>query len=133
MDYEVFLLSRIAEEYKKSGDNTTSTERGLIHTGNIITSAAFVFILIVGVFIFTDIALIKTIGLGLVIAVFLDSTLVRIALVPALMRLLGQANWWMPQRFSSNRKTSLKKIYKRRLVACIRDFCYLGGVGEILP
>ncbi|WP_339254509.1 MMPL family transporter [Paenibacillus sp. FSL P2-0136] len=109
MDYEVFLLSRIAEEYKKSGDNTTSTERGLIHTGNIITSAAFVFILIVGVFIFTDIALIKTIGLGLVIAVFLDSTLVRIALVPALMRLLGQANWWMPQRFSSNRKTSLKK------------------------
>ena len=96
MDYEVFLISRIAEEYEKTGDNEKSTAEGLKKTGSLITSAAFILIVVVGAFIFTDIEIIKALGLGLTLAVLIDATLIRILIVPSLMKLLGRANWWAP-------------------------------------
>jgi RND superfamily putative drug exporter len=96
MDYEVFLISRIAEEYENTGDNERSTAEGLKKTGSLITSAAFILIVVVGAFIFTDIEIIKALGLGLTLAVLIDATLIRILIVPSLMKLLGKANWWAP-------------------------------------
>lgn len=97
MDYEVFLISRIVEEYEKTGDNEASTAEGLRRTGSLITSAAFILIVVVGSFIYTDIQIIKALGLGLSLAVLIDATLIRIIVVPALMKLLGRANWWAPR------------------------------------
>ncbi|MBV6714026.1 MMPL family transporter [Paenibacillus chitinolyticus] len=96
MDYEVFLISRIAEEYDRSGDNERSTAEGLMKTGSLITSAAFILIVVVGTFIFTDIEIMKALGLGLALAVLIDATVVRVLLVPALMKLFGRLNWWAP-------------------------------------
>jgi uncharacterized membrane protein YdfJ with MMPL/SSD domain len=96
MDYEVFLLSRIREHYLQSGDNTASVAAGLERTGRIITSAALILVIVAGSFAFTDIVLIKAVGLGLSIAILLDATLIRCLLVPATMRVLGQWNWWLP-------------------------------------
>lgn len=97
MDYEVFLISRIMEEYETSGDNDRSTAEGLKKTGSLITSAAFILVVVVGSFIFTDIEIMKALGLGLGLAVLIDATIVRVMLVPALMKLLGDANWWAPR------------------------------------
>ncbi|MEW9698281.1 MMPL family transporter [Paenibacillus sp. SI8] len=97
MDYEVFLISRIMEEYEASGDNDRSTAEGLKKTGSLITSAAFILVVVVGSFIFTDIEIMKALGLGLGLAVLIDATIIRIMLVPALMKLLGPANWWAPR------------------------------------
>lgn len=97
MDYEVFLISRIMEEYEASGDNDKSTADGLTKTGSLITSAAFILVVVVGSFIFTDIEIMKALGLGLGLAVLIDATIVRVMLVPALMKLLGDANWWAPK------------------------------------
>jgi RND superfamily putative drug exporter len=97
MDYEVFLISRIIEDYERTGDNALSTAEGLRHTGGLITSAAFILIVVVGTFMFTDIEVMKSLGMGLALAVLLDATVVRIVLVPALMKLLGKANWWAPK------------------------------------
>jgi RND superfamily putative drug exporter len=97
MDYEVFLISRIMEEYETTGDNDRSTAEGLKKTGSLITSAAFILVVVVGSFIFTDIEIMKALGLGLGLAVLIDATIVRIMLVPALMKLLGDANWWAPR------------------------------------
>jgi RND superfamily putative drug exporter len=97
MDYEVFLISRIMEEYAATGDNERSTTVGLKKTGSLITSAAFILIVVVGSFLFTDIEIMKALGLGLAMAVLVDATIVRVALVPALMKLLGKANWWAPR------------------------------------
>ncbi|WP_156390257.1 MULTISPECIES: MMPL family transporter [unclassified Paenibacillus] len=97
MDYEVFLISRIMEEYEASGDNDKSTAEGLKKTGSLITSAAFILVVVVGSFIFTDIEIMKALGLGLGLAVLIDATIVRVMLVPALMKLLGDANWWAPK------------------------------------
>ncbi|TXK75865.1 MMPL family transporter [Paenibacillus sp. N3.4] len=97
MDYEVFLISRIMEEYESSGDNDRSTAEGLKKTGSLITSAAFILVVVVGSFIFTDIEIMKALGLGLGLAVLIDATIVRVMLVPALMKLLGNANWWAPK------------------------------------
>ncbi|WP_254634860.1 MMPL family transporter [Paenibacillus sp. GbtcB18] len=96
MDYEVFLISRIAEEYDRTGDNERSTAEGMMKTGSLITSAAFILIVVVGTFIFTDIEIMKALGLGLALAVLIDATVVRLLLVPALMKLLGRLNWWAP-------------------------------------
>lgn len=104
MDYEVFLLSRIAEEYERTGHNEHSTADGLMKTGGIITSAAFILIVVVGAFIFTDNEMMKAIGLGLATSVLLDATLIRIFLVPSLMKLMGRANWWAPKRFRHKEK-----------------------------
>ncbi len=96
MDYEVFLLSRIREEYDRTGDNTQAVALGLQRTGGIITSAALLLIIVVGAFATSGIVFVKMIGVGLVIAILLDATVVRALLVPATMRLLGKANWWAP-------------------------------------
>ncbi|TCN29984.1 RND superfamily putative drug exporter [Kribbella orskensis] len=96
MDYEVFLLSRIREEYDRTGDNTRAVALGLQRTGGIITSAALLLIIVVGAFATSGIVFVKMIGIGLVIAIAIDATVVRALLVPATMRLLGRANWWAP-------------------------------------
>ncbi|MEJ7653242.1 MAG: MMPL family transporter [Chloroflexia bacterium] len=96
MDYEVFLLSRIKEEWERTGDNTASVAAGLERSGRIITSAAVIVVVVGLAFVTAEIILIKTLGLGIAIAVLLDATLVRALLVPATMRLLGDWNWWAP-------------------------------------
>jgi RND superfamily putative drug exporter len=96
MDYEVFLLSRIKEAHDAGLDNTTSVALGLERSGRIITSAAGIVVLVSLSFVAADIVLIKALGLGTAIAVFLDATVVRALLVPATMRLLGEWNWWAP-------------------------------------
>ena len=96
MDYEVFLLSRMKETYDATGDNLESIRDGLIHSGQVITSAALIVVVVSMSFVTADIVLIKALGLGTAIAVFLDATVVRGLLVPAFMRLLGDWNWWAP-------------------------------------
>ena len=96
MDYEVFLLARVREEYLRTGDNTEAVGWGLEHTAGIITSAAAVMVTVFGAFAFASLVPIKTMGLGLAVAVFLDATIVRVVLVPAAMRLMGHWNWWLP-------------------------------------
>lgn len=96
MDYEVFLLSRIKEAHDAGADNRASVAIGLEQSGRIITSAAGIVVLVSLSFVAADIVLIKALGLGTAIAVFVDATLVRALLVPATMRLLGDWNWWAP-------------------------------------
>ncbi|MDG4823610.1 MMPL family transporter [Asanoa sp. WMMD1127] len=95
-DYEVFLLSRVREEWDRTGDNTASVATGLQHTGRIITAAALLLIVVVAGFASGGIAFIKLIGIGMIVAIIVDATLVRLLLVPATMRLLGRWNWWAP-------------------------------------
>jgi RND superfamily putative drug exporter len=97
MDYEVFLLSRIREEYAATGDNAESVARGLAGTGRIITSAALIMIAVFLSFVASPVPSLKMLGLGLATAILIDSTLVRMILVPATMSLLGDANWWLPR------------------------------------
>jgi RND superfamily putative drug exporter len=96
MDYEVFLLSRIREEYARTGDNTESVARGLAGTGRVVTSAALIMIAVFLSFVFSPVPSLKMLGLGLATAILVDATLVRMVLVPATMTLLGNANWWLP-------------------------------------
>jgi uncharacterized membrane protein YdfJ with MMPL/SSD domain len=95
-DYEVFLLSRVREEWDRTGDNTASVATGLQRTGRIITSAALLLIVVVAGFATGGMAFIKLIGIGMIVAILVDATLVRALLVPATMRLLGRWNWWAP-------------------------------------
>jgi uncharacterized membrane protein YdfJ with MMPL/SSD domain len=99
MDYEVFLLSRIKEEYRRTGDNRKSVVSGLSRTGGLITSAALIMVVLFGSFGFTRLTATREFGLGLAFAVALDATLIRVVLVPILMGLLGRANWWFPKSF----------------------------------
>ena len=97
MDYEVFLLSRIREEYDRTHDNATAVADGLALTARVITAAAAIMVCVFGSFVFgTDVAL-KIMGLGLAVAVLVDATIVRLVLVPSTMELLGDWNWWMPK------------------------------------
>jgi len=96
MDYEVFLLTRMRESWRATGDNRTAVAHGLERSGRIVTSAALIVVVVAGSFAFADIVLIKALGLGMAIAVALDATVVRALLVPATMRLLGRWNWWLP-------------------------------------
>jgi putative drug exporter of the RND superfamily len=98
MDYEVLLLSRIQEEYVRTGDNTAAVASGLERSGRLITGAAAIMVGVFIAFALADVVIIKSVGLGLAIAVALDATLVRALVVPATMRLLGRANWWAPFR-----------------------------------
>lgn len=103
MDYEVFLISRIQEEYKKEFNNTKATLDGLVSTSKIITSAALIMIVLTGSFAFTDVLPVKQIGVGIAIAVAIDATIIRLMLVPSLMKLFGDWNWWLPFRSSKNK------------------------------
>jgi RND superfamily putative drug exporter len=96
MDYEVFLLSRVREEYVATGDNHQAVVRGLSSTARVITSAALIMISVFGAFVLGDDPNGKLFGVGLAVAVLIDATLVRMVLVPATMSLLGRANWWLP-------------------------------------
>ncbi len=96
MDYEVFLLSRVREEYLATGDNTGSVIAGISSTARVITSAALIMICVFLGFALGEDPVVKMMGIGLAVAVFVDATLVRVVLVPATMRLLGDANWWLP-------------------------------------
>ncbi|GID95352.1 MMPL family transporter [Amorphoplanes digitatis] len=95
-DYEVFLLSRVREEWDRTGDNPVAVASGLQHTGGIITAAALLLITVVAGFATGGVTVIKTIGIGMIVAIIVDATLVRALLVPATMRLLGRWNWWAP-------------------------------------
>ena len=97
MDYEVFLLSRVREHYLHSGDNQTAVIQGIAGTARVITSAALIMIAAFGGFVFDHDPRAKMIGLGLATAILVDATIVRLILVPAIMRLLGDANWWLPR------------------------------------
>jgi putative drug exporter of the RND superfamily len=97
MDYEVFLLSRIREEYLTTHDNTESIVAGIATTARVITSAALIMMSVFLAFVFGDNPTIKMFGIGLASAVFVDATIVRVVLVPATMRFLGDANWWLPR------------------------------------
>ncbi|MBB5872254.1 RND superfamily putative drug exporter [Allocatelliglobosispora scoriae] len=104
-DYEVFLLSRVREEWDATGDNTTAVARGLQRTGGIITAAALLLVIVVAGFATGEMAFIKLLGVGMIVAIIVDATLVRALLVPATMRLLGRWNWWAPG--------PLGKVYRR--------------------
>ncbi len=98
MDYEVFLLTRIREEYERTGDNSSAVADGLAITARVITAAAGIMVFVFGSFVLEPTRVIKIMGLGLATAVALDATIVRMLLVPATMELLGDRNWWLPQR-----------------------------------
>jgi RND superfamily putative drug exporter len=97
MDYEVFLISRIREEYTRTGDNASSVAHGLAVTARVITAAAAIMICVFASFVLGPDRIIKEFGLGLATAIFVDATVVRLVLVPATMELLGKANWWLPR------------------------------------
>ena len=97
MDYEVFLLSRVREEYLRTGDNTRSVTTGIASTARVIASAALIMISVFFGFVLGADPIIKMMGVGLAVAVFLDATIVRLVLVPASMKLMGHANWWLPK------------------------------------
>jgi len=97
MDYEVLLVSRIHEEYVRTGDNTTAVARGLERTGRLITGAAAIMFTVFMAFGLAEVVIIKAIGIGLAIAIAIDATIVRSLVVPAVMRLLGDVNWWAPR------------------------------------
>jgi trehalose monomycolate/heme transporter len=105
MDYEVFLLSRIRERYDATGDNTAAVASGLQRTGGLITSLALLLIIVVGAFSASGITFIKLLGVGMIVALIVDASIVRVLLVPAVMRLLGPANWWAPK--------PLRRLYAR--------------------
>jgi RND superfamily putative drug exporter len=105
MDYEVFLLSRVRERYDLTGDNSAAVAGGLQSTGGIITSAALLLVVVVGAFSASGITFIKLMGVGMIIALVVDATIIRVLLVPATMRLLGRANWWAP--------APLRRLYAR--------------------
>ncbi len=96
MDYEVLLLSRIQEAYRRTGDNRASVAEGLAKTAGVITGAALIMVTVFAAFALAESITIKSIGVGMAIAVLIDATIVRILLVPATMRLMGRWNWWAP-------------------------------------
>jgi RND superfamily putative drug exporter len=97
MDYEVFLLSRVKEEYLLSGDNSQSVIFGISNTARVITSAALIMISVFLGFVTNPDPILKMMGLGLATAIFVDATIIRVVLVPASMKLMGDANWWFPK------------------------------------
>jgi putative drug exporter of the RND superfamily len=97
MDYEVFLLSRVREEWDRTGDSRTSVADGLASTARVITAAAAIMVVVFGSFIGESDRVVKLFGLGLSMAVLIDATIVRMLLVPATMELLGDRNWWIPR------------------------------------
>jgi RND superfamily putative drug exporter len=105
MDYEVFLLSRIKEEYDRSGDNTSAVAFGLQRSAGIITAAALLLAVVFVVFLTSTLTNIKIMGLGITVAIIIDASIVRMFLVPAFMRIAGGANWWAP--------APLRAVYRR--------------------
>ena len=105
MDYELFLLSRIKEEYQRLGDNTAAVAIGLERTGRLVTYAALLFVIVMIAFATSQLSVLKLVGVGLGLAVVMDATLIRAILVPSVMRMAGKANWWAPR--------PLRAVYRR--------------------
>ena len=101
MDYEVFLLSRIQEEYVHSGDNASAVAQGLERSGRLVTFAAAIMVVVVGAFALGDVTVIKMVGLGTAIAIAIDATLMRALIVPAALVIMRRANWWAPRWLSA--------------------------------
>ena len=97
MDYEVFILSRIREEYMRCGDTTEAVAVGLARTARLVTAAAAIMVSVFLAFVLVDNPVVKMVGLGLAVAVLVDATVTRMVLLPATMRLAGRANWWAPK------------------------------------
>ena len=97
MDYEVLMLSRIHEEWERTGDNTLAVANGLQKTGRLITGAAAIMVVVFSAFGLSSVVILKQIGFGLALAILIDATIVRALVVPATMRLMGKANWWSPK------------------------------------
>jgi RND superfamily putative drug exporter len=125
MDYEVFLLSRIKEEYDRTGDNVSSVALGLERTGRIVTAAAALLAVVFLAFATSHVTFIKLFGLGLALAVILDATLIRAVLVPAFMRLAGRANWWAPG--------SLRRVHARFGISESSDGPAAAGAAPVRP
>ena len=104
MDYEVLMLSRIHEEWERTGDNTLAVANGLQKTGGLITGAAAIMVVVFGSFGLSSVIILKQIGLGLALAILIDATLVRALVVPATMRLMGKWNWWTPSFLRPRKK-----------------------------
>jgi RND superfamily putative drug exporter len=98
MDYEVFLISRIHEEWRRTGDAQAAVREGLANTGSVITAAAAIMIVVFAAFLLSPDRMLKQFGLGLAVAVLLDALLIRCVIVPAVLRLLGTRAWWLPTR-----------------------------------
>jgi len=98
MDYEIFIMSRIKEEFDKFGNVPYSIAMGLEKSGGIVTSAALIMIVVFSAFAFSDVVLVQEVGLGLATAVFIDATIIRILLVPSVLKLMGKFIWWVPER-----------------------------------
>ena len=96
MDYEVFLVSRVREEYLETGDNAEAVARGLAATSRVISAAAAIMVAVFLSFSLSDQRVVKEFGLGLAVAIFLDATVIRLILVPAAMQMMSDANWWLP-------------------------------------
>ncbi len=97
MDYEVFLLSRIREEWRRTGDNATAVADGLASSARVITAAAAIMVCVFGSFVIGDLRILKVFGLGLAASIFIDASIVRMVLVPSVMEVLGPVNWWFPR------------------------------------
>jgi putative drug exporter of the RND superfamily len=108
MDYEVFLFSRIQEEWRRTGDSSAAVADGMAATGRVITAAAAIMVCVFGSFVIGDpLRILDVFGLGLAVAILVDATVVRMVLVPSIMQLLGQANWWFPTRPSGRSRGSV--------------------------
>jgi RND superfamily putative drug exporter len=97
MDYEVFLLSRITEEYRAHGDTNLAVMSGLQRVGPIVTAAALIMSVVFMAMVTAQVSFIKSLGVGLMLAILFDATLIRAILMPAAMKLMGRANWWAPR------------------------------------
>ena len=105
MDYEVLMLSRIHEEWERTGDNTLAVAKGLERTGRLITGAAAIMVVVFSAFGLSSVIILKQIGFGLALAIFIDATIVRALVVPAMMRLMGKWNWWSPSWLPGSKNT----------------------------
>jgi len=105
MDYEIFMMSRIKEEYDKTNDVSYSISMGLEKSGGIITSAALIMIIVFSAFSFSKVIMVQEMGVGLATSVLIDATIIRIMLVPSILKILGKASWWIPESWKGKIKT----------------------------
>jgi len=110
MDYQVFLISRIREEWAAGAGNSAAVGNGLASTGRVITSAAAIMICVFAAFVLGDLRVLRVIGLGMAVAVLLDATVVRMVLMPAVLQLMGRANWWFPSRLDRTIPSFLSEV-----------------------
>jgi putative drug exporter of the RND superfamily len=110
MDYQVFLISKIREEWASGAGNSAAVSNGLASTGRVITSAAAIMICVFGAFVLGDLRVLRVIGLGMAVAVLLDATVVRMVLMPAVLPLMGRANWWFPGRLDRTIPSFLSEV-----------------------